>query len=344
MTDRRSIRGTESPAAGCSRRRFLAAGVAAPAVALAGNSAGRGAGLPAAFQAAAGQSKAARRPAGKAPAMRLSCLPVSFFDAISKGQMPLAEWMDFAVELGLDGVECGPLLVKPLGPATPAEFRRLADARKLAVTNYTAYSDFSNPDADARKSEVAAMLVNIQTTLELGAPSLRALTGQQRPGMDQASAVRWVVDSIRQVAEAAQKAGVHVNVENHTKAFTWKDFDFGIKSEIYLKVMDGLKDAPVGVQFDVANPLVAGEETLPLFEKVRSRIGYVHLNDVKRPGVFEFVQVGTGIAPIPEVLKRLVAQHYTGWVSIEEASRTGKDGVRGAVRYARQAIRDAVNA
>ena len=40
--------------------------------------------------------------------MRLSCIPASFFGAISQGQMTLAEWLDFAVELGLDGVECGP--------------------------------------------------------------------------------------------------------------------------------------------------------------------------------------------------------------------------------------------
>jgi hypothetical protein len=36
--------------------------------------------------------------------MRLSCLPASFYGAFSQGQMTLAEWMDFAVELGLDAL------------------------------------------------------------------------------------------------------------------------------------------------------------------------------------------------------------------------------------------------
>jgi sugar phosphate isomerase/epimerase len=95
---------------------------------------------------------------------------------------------------------------------------------------------------------------------------------------------------------------------------------------------------PVGVQFDIANPLVAGEDPLALLEKVRPRVGYVHVNDVRRPGVFEFVTVGTGIAPVREVLRRLREQGYAGWVGIEEASRTGKDGFRQAVQYTRQVL------
>jgi len=270
--------------------------------------------------------------------IRLSCLPVSFFDAISHGQMGLAEWLDFAAELGLDGVECGPLLVQPLGPATPAEFRRLTEARGLAISNFTGYSDFTQPDRDVREREVAAAVRGLQIAQELGAPSVRVLTGQQRPEVGNEQGILWVAEGIRRVAEEAAPLGLRVNVENHTKAFTWTAFDFAIRGDVFLRVMDALRDAPVGVQFDVANPLVAGEDPLALFEQVRPRIGYVHLNDVRRPGVFEFVPVGTGIAPIGEVLARLRTHGYRGWVGIEEASRTGREGVRQAVQYVRRAL------
>jgi len=273
--------------------------------------------------------------------MKLSCIPVSFFEAISKRQMTLAEWFDFAVELRLDGVECGPLMIQPLGPATPAEFRQLAESRGLAVSNFTGYSDFSHPDAEFRRREIESFIRNIQVTRELGAPSIRALTGQQRPELNQEQAIGWVVESIRQVAEEADRVGVRVNVENHTKAFTWTNFDFAMQSEVFLRVMDGLRDAPVGVQFDMANPLVANEDALDLFEQVRSRVGYVHINDVGRAGSFQFVPVGTGLAPIQEILTRLRQQDYTGWVGIEEASRTSKEGFRQAVRFARKALEGA---
>jgi len=271
--------------------------------------------------------------------MRLSCIPVSFFGAISSGEMLIAEWLDFASELGLDGVECGPLLIQPLGPVTPAEFRRLTEARGLAVSNYTGYSDFAHPDPAVREHEVALLLQNVQFAKELGAPSVRALTGQQWPGVDPAQGVAWVVEGIRRVAEEADRSGLRLNVENHTKAFTWTHFDFAIRGEIFLQVMEGLRGAPVGVQFDIANPLVAGEDALALFEHVRDRVGYVHVNDVRSPGTFEFVPVGTGLAPIREVLARLREQGYDGWVGIEEASRTGREGFRQAVQYTRQALR-----
>jgi sugar phosphate isomerase/epimerase len=192
-----------------------------------------------------------------------------------------------------------------------------------------------------RKRELAALLENLKIAREMGAPSVRALTGQQWPGVDPEDGIQWVVEGIQQAAEEADRMGLRLNVENHTKAATWTHFDFAIRGEVFLRIMEGLRDAPVGVQFDTANPMVAGEDTLTLFEKVRSRIGYVHINDVGRVGAFEFVPIGTGLAPIREVLGRLHEQGYTGWVGIEEASRTGREGFRQAVQYSRQALQAA---
>ncbi len=270
--------------------------------------------------------------------LRLSCLPVSFFAAISQGQMPLEEWLDLAAELGLDGVECGPLLVKPLGPATPAEFRRLAEARGLAVSNFTGYTDFTWPDPSKREQEVAAARESLRVAREVGAPSFRALTGQRRADVDVEQGVQWVAAGLIRVAEEADRLGLRVNLENHTKAFTWDDFDFAMRGDVFLRVVDALGGAPVGVQYDVANPLVAEEDPLALLERVKARVGYVHLNDVRRAGAFEFVPVGSGIAPVREALARLRAAGYDGWIGIEEASRTGRPGFRQAVAYARQAL------
>jgi sugar phosphate isomerase/epimerase len=249
--------------------------------------------------------------------------------------MPLAEWFDFARELGLDGVECGPLLIQPLGPATPEEFRRLAESRSLAVSNYTGYSDFTHPDPRVRERELEGVRAGIAIAKALGAPSLRVLTGQRRSGVRRAEGVAWVVECLQRAAEEADRNGVLVNLENHTKAFTWSDFDFAMQGEVFLEILEGVKDAPLGVQFDIANPLVAGEDAVELFEKVRERIRYVHVNDVARRGVFEFVPAGDGIAPIAPILAELRAQGYRGWVGIEEASRTGPEGFRKAARYVR---------
>jgi len=262
---------------------------------------------------------------------------VSFFDSISRGEMALADWMSFAAELGLDGVECSPVLVQPRGQATPAEFRRLAEANGLAVSSFTCYSDFTQPDPAAREGEVGAMLQNLRTARELGAATIRALAGQARPEVDEARGVAWVVEAIRRVAEEADRLGLRVVIENHTKAFVWTYFDFAMRGEVFLRILEGLRGTSVGVQFDTANPLVADEDALDLFERVRGLVAYVHVNDVRRTGAFEFVPVGTGITPIGEVLARLRRQGYDGWLSIEEASRTGKAGFRQAVAFTRAA-------
>ncbi len=270
------------------------------------------------------------------PATKLSCLPVSFFDPIARGEMALADWLRFAAELGLDGVECSPVLVEPRAPVSAAEFRRLAEANGLAVSTYTAYSDFTVPDPAAREQEVVAAVENARTARELGASAVRVLTGQAWPDVDRSQGIAWVVEAVRRVADAADRLGVRVVLENHTRAFVWTHFDFAMRSEVFLDVLEGLRDTSVLVQFDTANPLVAGEDALALFELVADRIGYVHVNDVARPGVFEFVPVGTGIAPVAEIFARLRQRGYDGWVGIEEASRTGRAGFRQAVEFVRQ--------
>jgi sugar phosphate isomerase/epimerase len=138
------------------------------------------------------------------------------------------------------------------------------------------------------------------------------------------------------VAEEARRAGLQLVVENHAKAFVWTYFDFAQRGEVFRRVLDGLRGTPAGVLFDIANPLVADESPLDLFEQVADQIKAVHASDVRRPGAFEFVPCGTGIAPIEEVFRRLRGRGFDGWVGIEEASRTGKDGFRTAARLTRE--------
>jgi len=285
----------------------------------------------------AGRGRWLRR-AAKWFLLRLSCLPVSLFDSISKSRRALEEWLDLAAELGLEGIECSPLFLRPLGPVTAAEFRRLTDSRGLAISNFTGYSDFTRIDPADREREVSAILSTMDEILELGAPSMRVLTGQQREGMTEDDGIAWVVASIRRVTERADSVGLQVNLENHGKAFTWTDFDFGRRGETFLRIMEALGDTSLGVQFDLANPIVAGEDPLDLFERVASRVRYVHWNDVAEAGQFAFVPLGTGIAPLRECVARLRKKTYSGWIGIEEASRTGRAGFEQAVRQARAVL------
>jgi sugar phosphate isomerase/epimerase len=85
--------------------------------------------------------------------------------------------------------------------------------------------------------------------------------------------------------------------------------------------------------------LVAREELLVLFEQMHSRIGCIHVNDVRRVGEFAFVPVGAGLALVRDALSRLREQRDTSWMGIEEASRSGWLGFRQAIYHTRQVPR-----
>jgi len=274
--------------------------------------------------------------------MKLSCLPVSFFQAIAVDRtMAVDDWLAFAKEIGLDGTECSLGFVEPIGKLTGAEMRRKCDAAGVPVSMVTCHPDFTHPDPAERARQLEDMSRNLRLAVELGAPLARVLSGQRHPGVTDAEGIAWAIDGLRRLSEIGDGLGVRLALENHTKSFFWSYFDFAQRSEVLLRILDGLRGTSLGVNFDSANPLVAGEETLPIFEQVKDRLAILHVADTDTKGEFRFCRIGTGIAPIAEVLKRARAQGYDGWVSIEEASRTGPDGFREAVRYVRQAWADA---
>ena len=273
--------------------------------------------------------------------MRLSCLPVSFFQSILDGQMSLREWVAFAKEIGLDGTECSLAFVQPIGKATPAEMRRLCDDAGIAVSMVTCHPDFTHPDAAERARQVEDMRRNLDIAVELSAPLARVLSGQRHPGVSDDQGIGWIVAGLGALSRDADERGVTLAIENHTKSFFWQYFDFVMKSDLFARMIEALRGTSVRVNFDTANPLVWGEETLPLFEQVKDRLAILHVADTAQKGEFKFCRIGQGIAPIGEVFRRARAQGFDGWVSIEEASRTGPDGFREAVAFVRRAWAEA---
>ena len=109
-----------------------------------------------------------------------------------------------------------------------------------------------------------------------------------------------------------------------------------------MEILDALSDTPLGVCFDTANPLVLGEDVLTLLEQVIHRIVVVHIFDLREVRVFEPVRVGTGASPIPQVFSHMRQAGYDGWLSIEEASRSGQDGFTESIAFVRKTWQQAL--
>jgi sugar phosphate isomerase/epimerase len=147
----------------------------------------------------------------------------------------------------------------------------------------------------------------------------------------------WVVEGLTACAADAASAGVRLLYENHVRGTPWTLNDFTQASSRFLEVARRTAPSELGILFDTANNLAMNEPVLDVFDAVAHRIEAVHISDIARAGSFEPTVIGTGVAPVEEVVSRLVEGGFDGWISIEEASRTGPDAFTHAVHYVEQA-------
>ena len=273
--------------------------------------------------------------------MKLSCIPVSLYEDIFSGKKSVIDWIHFAAALGLEGVDFS---VKFFPSRDEDSLNPITEEGQKIGIEFCAlacYPDFTHPDADQRALEIEQMKADVQLTAALGAKYARVTAGQNHPGTNRAEGIRWAVDGLRQVLDEADRLGITLVYENHTKGAPWHYWDFSQPSDIFLEILNSLRDTSLKVCFDTANSLVLQEDPIALLEAVIDRIAVVHVFDIRTPGEFETVLVGTGASPIRQVFAILKRHGYDGWLSIEEASRTGETGFEKAVPFVRRAWEEA---
>ena len=268
--------------------------------------------------------------------MKLSCLPVSYFGAIIQGRMSIQNWIEEASELGLDGIDLSILFFEDRSRARLEEIRRMIDHSGLKLAVINTYSDLTHPEAPIRKLEIEQLERDIETAAFLGAGHVRIVSGQAHPQTSGKQGVEWAVSGFRRAAVSAQESGIQLVYENHSKPGNWQFPDFSLVPEHFLRIAAELKDTPIKILFDTANPIVFGTEALPLLQKVIDRVVCIHAADTRVRGRLEPVVIGTGLVPFSDLFGYLKSSGFSGWISVEEASGTEKAGVRSAVRFVRQ--------
>jgi sugar phosphate isomerase/epimerase len=276
--------------------------------------------------------------------MKLSCLPVSLYDDIFGGKSSVADWIQFGAKLGLDAVDFSIKFFPERDAATLSHTIAALEKFNVQSCMLACYSDFTHPDATQRQQELTNLKADIALAKTLGAKFVRVTAGQNHPGVERAAGVQWVTSGFRRALDEAESHGITLAYENHTKGAPWDYWDFSQPTEIFLEILDALSDTPLGICFDTANPLVLGEDVLALLEKVIQRIVVLHIFDLRAVKVFEPVRVGTGASPIPPIFSRLRQTGYDGWLSIEEASRSGQEGFTQSIAYVRETWEQALSA
>jgi sugar phosphate isomerase/epimerase len=269
--------------------------------------------------------------------MRLSCLPVSLYAELTSGQRTLGGWLRLAAELGLDGADLSVAHLADHDAGALAQLRREADDAGVQIGMLASYTDFTHPDAAERARQTDDLRRWIAVAAQLGTPLIRVTAGQAHAGVVEAEGLAWAAEGLTACLGDARAAGVTLLYENHVRGAFWAANDFTQPAARFLDVVRRTAGSDLRVLFDTANPLALSDDPQAVLREVIGRVGAVHLSDIRRAGAFEPTVIGTGVTPIPQLLSMLRQSGFDGWVSIEEASRTGEQGFRQAVAYARQA-------
>jgi sugar phosphate isomerase/epimerase len=265
--------------------------------------------------------------------VRLSCLPVSLYADLSAGRLTLGDWFRRAGALSLDGADVSAIHLGDRRASLLDGLRREAGDAGVEIAMLATYSDFTHPDAEERSRQADDLRHWIDAGARLGVGALRVTAGQARPRVGDGEGLAWVIDGLLASVEHAKTAGVRVLYENHVRGAPWELNDFTQATSRFLDVARRTRGTGIEILFDTANNLVLNESPVDVLDAIVDSVGGVHVSDIARAGAFEPTVIGTGVSPIPELLRRLVASGFDGWVSIEEASRTGPAAFEHAVGF-----------
>ena len=268
--------------------------------------------------------------------MKLSCLPVSLYKDLTQGVISLTGWLDFAAKLGLDGADMSVAHLQKTTTKDRHRLRQYAADLGLQIAMVVTYTDFTHPDDFERAKQIDDLLVHIDMAAELGASYLRVTAGQAHPTVSRSDGVRWAVEGLQACLSQATEANLTLTYENHTIGYGWTHVDFSQPADIFCDIVAFTEGSGLKILFDTANNLARNDDPLTVLERVIDRVAVLHVSDIEQAGQFNPVVVGTGIAPIPDIFSAMKAVNFDGWISLEEASKTGESGFQNGVNYIRK--------
>ena len=143
----------------------------------------------------------------------------------------------------------------------------------------------------------------------MGIPGIRVF-GDTIEG-DPSEIIEKVAKGLRILCEYAKDKSVKVLLEIHG------NFN---RLETVMPVVEKVKDCPAfGIIWDIEHSYKVYEENWPVFyEGIKPWICHTHFKDVKKVGdKFEICIPGDGVVPMDDIYRRLVADGYQGWYSLE---------------------------
>ena len=285
---------------------------------------------------------------------KLAAFPKCFMDELCVHRtMTLAQWIDLAATLGVDGLEFGSAFLDESEDALRSAKAQL-DQHGLEMPMLCCSPDFTQPDPALLQKEIDREARMIEITAFFGGKFCRVLSGQRRPGVAREAGVAQVVRTIKGLLPVAEKHGVILTMENHYKDNYWHYPEFAQKMEIFGQIVDQIDSPWFGVNYDPSNTILSGEDPLELLERFKHRVVSMHASDrFLKSGTIEDLRkeedstgyaarlshgvIGQGMNDYDKIFSTLNAVGFGSWISIEDGMN-GMEDLRESVRFLRAKI------
>jgi sugar phosphate isomerase/epimerase len=272
---------------------------------------------------------------------RICVFPKCYFDELTDGRRSYDSWIRAAATLGGEGIEHYDGFFRSLAPADVDPIARLMEETGQVTSMICFSPDFTHPDADERRRQVARQKAAIDLTVRLGARHCRTLSGQRYPGLTREAGVARTIEGIEQSLEYAATRDVVLCMENHYKDGTWRYPEFAQPEDVFLEIVERVESPHFGVQYDPSNAVVAGFDPVRFLDKVKHRVVTMHASDrFLAPGAtladlavgdgstgyaaaLIHGETGKGMNDYDAIFRILAEVRFDGWISIED----GMDGL-----------------
>jgi sugar phosphate isomerase/epimerase len=288
---------------------------------------------------------------------QLAAFPKAFMQALCKdGTMTVAEWIDLAVELDIDGLEWYAGFLEMADEKNWDGFRKRVEAHGKTIPMMCCSPDFTHPDMKFRQLEIDKQKRWIGMTHRLGGSYCRVLSGQRRKELSIDQGVQLAAECIQACLPFAKEHNVTLVLENHYKDDFWEYPEFAQKADVFCKLMESIDDPNFGVNYDPSNTYLAGEDPLDLLKRVSHRVVTMHASDryLKEGTIADLRreeggatgyakrlshgEIGKGLNDYDAIFTELKRVGFNGWISIEDGVE-GMDQLQRSVSFLRKKMK-----
>lgn len=254
--------------------------------------------------------------------MRLSVSMWSVVQAVRAGKMNLRQFIEFAAQHQVEGVELLDYFWTDKSVEIPQVKRQLADAG-LTLAAYSIGNDFFQPDASARAQQLDDLKRDVDVAIELGVNLVRVFSGSYREGYTLEDGMGWIIEGLAAGAAYAQQHGVTLALENHGL--------MAGRSDQVKNIIQQVNSTALRANLDTGNFLLVGQNPTDAARELAEWVVLVHLKDFRPADPQQSVHVyqgldgsrytgaviGEGMVDLPAILTILANTGYSGWLSLE---------------------------